>query len=88
MGAKALALARGRSHATRQDVEDVAEPVLRHRLILDFRAQAEGRDFAFVFRHLMHAAYERTLPKVSSWTRPLLKPKVKIRTGMEQGARP
>lgn len=70
--AKVMALARGRTHASRQDVIDVAEPVLRHRLILDFRAQAEGRGFDYVFTRLLSAAMERTQPQVSRWTRPFL----------------
>jgi len=73
LGAKVLALARGRVHATRQDVADLVEPVLRHRLLLDFRAKAEGCDFNYVLRALLRAVRERELPPVSKWARPLLK---------------
>ncbi len=41
-GAKARALLRGRFHATCEDVEELAEPVLAHRLVTNFNADAEG----------------------------------------------
>jgi MoxR-like ATPase len=40
--AKALALLRGRAHATARDVRDVARDVLRHRLVLSYDALADG----------------------------------------------
>ncbi len=40
--AKARAFLRGRSHVKWEDVEAMAPPVLRHRIILDFRAEREG----------------------------------------------
>ena len=42
LGAKVTALARGRTHVVPQDVVDVAAPVMRHRVLLDVQAQAEG----------------------------------------------
>ena len=39
-GARALALMRGRTHATAQDVFDIAPEILRHRLILSYEALA------------------------------------------------
>jgi len=41
--AKARAFLHGRSHVTREDIEALAAPVLRHRIIVDFRAEREGR---------------------------------------------
>lgn len=41
--AKARAFLRGRSHVTDEDIEALAAPVLRHRIIVDFRAEREGR---------------------------------------------
>jgi MoxR-like ATPase len=41
-GAKARALLQGRSHATIADVQDLAAPVLRHRILLNYKAEAEG----------------------------------------------
>ncbi|WP_423998873.1 AAA family ATPase [Haloarcula salina] len=40
--AKARAFLRGRSHVTGEDIEALAAPVLRHRIIVDFRAEREG----------------------------------------------
>ena len=42
MASKARALMRGRLHVTIEDVEAVAPPVLRHRIIPNFNAEAEG----------------------------------------------
>jgi MoxR-like ATPase len=40
--AKARAFLRGRNHVSWEDVEAMATPVLRHRILLDFRAEREG----------------------------------------------
>jgi len=42
LAAKARAFIRGRSHVNGSDIERMALPVLRHRIILDFQAQQEG----------------------------------------------
>ena len=42
LGAKAHALLAGRFHATPEDVRRVALPVLRHRVLVNFHAEAEG----------------------------------------------
>jgi MoxR-like ATPase len=42
LGAKARALADGRFAVTMADVKALAEPVLGHRILVNFRAQAEG----------------------------------------------
>jgi MoxR-like ATPase len=42
LAGKARALMRGRLHVTIEDVEAVAAPVLRHRIIPNFNAEAEG----------------------------------------------
>jgi MoxR-like ATPase len=41
--AKARAFLRGRNHVSWEDVEAMAPPVLRHRILLDFRAEREGK---------------------------------------------
>jgi len=43
LGAKARALLHGRLAATREDVAALARPVMRHRLLLSFAAEAEGQ---------------------------------------------
>jgi MoxR-like ATPase len=42
VGAKARALLHGRTHVTCQDIQALAYPVLRHRLVLSFTAESEG----------------------------------------------
>ncbi len=42
LGARARALLAGRFHATPDDVRRVAAPVLRHRVLVNFSAEAEG----------------------------------------------
>ena len=42
LGAKARALLRGRTHVTCEDIQILAKPVLRHRLVLNFTAESEG----------------------------------------------
>lgn len=40
--AKARALLNERTHVSREDIEAMAKPVLRHRIVVDFRAEREG----------------------------------------------
>jgi MoxR-like ATPase len=42
LGAKARALLEGRSHVTIEDVQALAAPVLRHRIVVGFAAESEG----------------------------------------------
>ena len=42
LGAKARTLMQGRSHVTAEDIQAVAAPVLRHRVLVNYRAEAEG----------------------------------------------
>ncbi|MEY5025919.1 MAG: hypothetical protein RLZZ244_1447 [Verrucomicrobiota bacterium] len=42
LGAKVLALWAGRSHVTPDDIRSLAHPVLRHRIQLNYKAEAEG----------------------------------------------
>ena len=42
IGAKARALLEGRLVVAQEDVERVAKPILRHRLVLNYQAEAEG----------------------------------------------
>ena len=44
LGGKARALLQGRSHVTPDDVKALAVPVLRHRILPNFKAEAEGVD--------------------------------------------
>jgi MoxR-like ATPase len=42
LGAKARALLQGRTHVACEDIQALAKPVLRHRLVLSFTAESEG----------------------------------------------
>jgi len=71
-GAKVLALARGRRHVTRQDVADLAVPVMRHRVLLDLRAKAHGATFESILPVLMDAAWARSMPRFDTWSRKVM----------------
>jgi len=53
--AKARALLHGRLAATRDDIAALAAPVMRHRLLLSFAAEAEGRSADDVVAALIRA---------------------------------
>ncbi len=42
LGSKARALLHGRTHVATDDIQALAKPVLRHRLVLNFAAESEG----------------------------------------------
>ena len=42
LGAKARALTQGRYHVSFEDIREMAHPVLRHRVLTNFRAESEG----------------------------------------------
>ena len=42
LGAKARSILQGRGYASVEDIKAVAGPVLRHRILLNFNAEAEG----------------------------------------------
>jgi MoxR-like ATPase len=42
LGGKARALLNGRTHVTCEDIQALAKPVLRHRLVMSFLAESEG----------------------------------------------
>jgi MoxR-like ATPase len=42
LGAKARALLHGRTHVSTDDIQALAKPVLRHRVVVNFAAESEG----------------------------------------------
>jgi MoxR-like ATPase len=42
LGAKARAMLQGRTHVSTDDIQALAKPVLRHRLVINFAAESEG----------------------------------------------
>jgi MoxR-like ATPase len=55
LGAKARALIDGRSVAAPDDIRSVALPVLRHRILLNFQAEADGVDADQIVARLLEA---------------------------------
>jgi MoxR-like ATPase len=55
LGGKARALLKGRLHVTTDDIRAVAYPVLRHRLVTTFHADAEGITTDAIIKKLIAA---------------------------------
>src|SRR6266567_2147710 len=53
LGAKVRALFKGRAHVTVDDLQTLAYPTLRHRILLNYRAEAEGVTVENVVRRLL-----------------------------------
>jgi len=69
---KVIALSRGRTHVSRTDIMEVARPVLAHRLLVNFRSQAQGRDYNYVLKELLADARSKGQPSPSFWSRSVL----------------
>ncbi len=55
LGAKARAMVQGRAHVTVEDIQALAAPTLRHRILLNYRAEAEGIRVDDVVKRLIAA---------------------------------
>ena len=53
LGAKARALLEGRAHVTVEDIQTLAAPTLRHRILVGYRAEAEGITVDQVIKQLL-----------------------------------
>jgi MoxR-like ATPase len=53
LGAKARALLRNRAHVSLEDIQTLADPTLRHRILLNYRAEAEGITVEAVIKRLL-----------------------------------
>jgi MoxR-like ATPase len=58
LGAKARALLQGRTHVSADDIRTLAAPVLRHRVLVNYRAEAEGVSVDTVIRRLLETVKE------------------------------
>jgi MoxR-like ATPase len=58
LGAKARALLQGRTHVSPEDIRTLAPPVLRHRILINYRAEAEGTTVEAVIRRLLETVKE------------------------------
>jgi MoxR-like ATPase len=63
LGAKARAALHGRNYATTEDVAAVATPVLRHRIMTNFNAEAEGITPDTVVKRLLQTVPRPTDPQ-------------------------
>ena len=63
LGAKARAALYGRNHATTEDVAEVALPVLRHRLLVKFNAEADGMNSDKIVHRLLKQIPRPTDPR-------------------------
>ncbi len=59
LGGKTRALLEGRSHVTFDDIRAMAAPVLRHRILTNYRAEAEGISIEEVIRKVIELTAER-----------------------------
>jgi len=64
--AKVLACVRGRAYVIRQDVRDVALSVLAHRLVLSFRAGAQGVSMRHLVNQLIAETDRQMAPPMKS----------------------
>jgi len=60
LGAKARVLLRGGTHVTFDDIKALARPALRHRILLSYRAEAEGVTVDSVIDQLISATFGKT----------------------------
>jgi MoxR-like ATPase len=58
LGAKARALLYGRSHVSFDDIRALAHPVLRHRILINYRAEAEGVNVGNLIDRLLKSVRE------------------------------
>ncbi len=58
LGAKARALLCGRAHAHYEDIQALAHPVLRHRILINYRAEAEGVSVDSIVDRLLKSVKE------------------------------
>ena len=59
LGGKTRALLAGRAHVTFDDIKALAKPVLRHRILVNYRAEAEGVTVDSVVQQLLDQVKEK-----------------------------
>ena len=53
LASKARALIRGRNHVSSEDIDEMAYPILRHRIILNFEAERKGMTTDDAVKHIL-----------------------------------
>ena len=74
LGAKARALLAGRYHVTPEDIRALAHPTLRHRILLGYRAEADGVTVDAVIDRLLEHVKGPTMTSDARPTRPVGRP--------------
>lgn len=64
LAAKVRALLQGRTHVTLDDIEALARPVMRHRIVPTFHAEAEGVTVDHIVEHLLSTIKKPKTSKV------------------------
>jgi MoxR-like ATPase len=65
LGAKVRALLHGRAHVTPEDIQALASPTLRHRILINYRAEAEGVTVEKVIERLLQTVQANAAPSRS-----------------------
>ena len=73
LAGKARALLQGRMHVSTDDIKAVAAPVLRHRIVTNFNAEAEGMKSDDVVKKLIEAVPAQQFEAMDTQTAKLLK---------------
>ncbi len=66
LSAKARAILKGRFHAGMEDIAAVAYPVLRHRILTNFNAEADGVSSDEIIRRLLESSPTESSPSLGS----------------------
>ena len=66
LGAKARALTNGRYHVSFEDIRAMAHPVLRHRVLTNFRAESEGITTDSIVDELLSSGRDAAIGNVTT----------------------
>ena len=64
LAGKVRAVLQGRFHVTVEDIEALAHPILRHRIVPTFNAEAEGIDVDHIIDRILKAVPRGTPKKI------------------------
>jgi MoxR-like ATPase len=73
LAGKARALLQGRQHVSTEDIRAVALPVLRHRIVTNFNAEAEGMKTDDIVRRLIESVPAQQFEAMDAQTAKMLK---------------
>jgi len=73
LAGKARALLKGRYHVSTEDIRQVAIPVLRHRIVTNFNAEAEGMRSDTIVKKLIEAIPRQQYDDLDATTAKMLR---------------